>query len=397
MSKNTSEPLPPKEGIEFEALPWNLNLPSEINYIHMTTTSEWSKDHYDPSADTGSLFESVFKYSDRTLPLTPATTSLNYGTTIWEGLKCFRMKDGTPVVFRPDRNFERFSNGAKQMCLPPPSRELFLRGVQHAVQQNSHVIPPYGEGMKLYVRPMMMGSGQQLGLYPSPEFSLLFYVSPTGNYFKNATGGLNLHLETKRSRAARGGVGNVKCSGNYAVALKPYMDAKKQGFHDNLFLELETYASSGSLESAILQEMSAANVFFVLKTGEIVTPSLDRGTILPGVTRDSVITLIQEFGDDLKEAMEKSTGQTNISVSSRDVTVGELKNASEAFCTGTAAEVVPIARLATGEGENTFEVNFPHGKNLPGGPITQTLLKLLREVSDENRSGKRVLCRSKAC
>ena len=107
------------------------------------------------------------------------------------------------------------------------------------------------------------------------------------------------------------------------------MDAKKQGFHDNLFLELETYASSGSLENAILQEMSAANVFFVLKTGEIVTPSLDRGTILPGVTRDSVITLIQEFSDDLKDAMQKSTGQTNVTVSSRDVTVGELKNASE--------------------------------------------------------------------
>ena len=134
-------------------------------------------------------------------------------------------------------------------------------------------------------------------------------------------------METKRSRAARGGVGNVKCSGNYAVALKPLMEAKKQGFHDNLFLELETY--SEDLDSAILQEMSAANVFFVLKTGEIVTPSLDRGTILPGVTRDSVITLVKEFTDDLKEAMEQSTGQSNITISSRDVTVGELRGASE--------------------------------------------------------------------
>jgi branched-chain amino acid aminotransferase len=123
-------------------------------------------------------------------------------------------------------------------------------------------------------------------------------------------------------------VGNVKCSGNYAVALKPLMDAKKQGFHDNLFLELETY-DNGSLQSAILQEMSAANVFFVLKTGEIVTPSLERGTILPGVTRESVIALVEEFSDDLKEAMEKSTGQTNVSVSSRDVSVGELVNATE--------------------------------------------------------------------
>ncbi len=136
-------------------------------------------------------------------------------------------------------------------------------------------------------------------------------------------------METKRSRAARGGVGNVKCSGNYAVALKPLMDAKKQGFHDNLFLELETYASNGSLDKAILQEMSAANVFFVLKTGEVVTPSLDRATILPGVTRESVITLIEDFKDELKAAMKASTGQENIFVCERDLTVGELQDATE--------------------------------------------------------------------
>lgn len=373
------QPHAPKEGIEFESLPWNLNLPHENHYIHLTTSDKWTTEHYNPLTDSGKLFESVHKYSERHLPLSPSCTSLNYGTTIWEGLKCYRKKDGSPVVFRPDRNYHRLSGGAEQMCIPKPSRELFLRGVQHALQENSHVIPPYGEGMKLYVRPMLLGSGQQLGLYPSPEFSLLFFVSPTGNYFKNATEGLNIHLETRRARAARGGVGNVKCSGNYALALKPLMDAKKQNFHDNLFLELETYKSK-SLESAVLQEMSAANVFFVLKTGEIITPSLDRGTILPGVTRDSVITLIETFADDLKEAMIESTGQSNISISSRDVTAGELHNATEAFATGTAAELVPIARLATGTDEEPFEVAFPHGKKLPGGPITSALLKILREV-----------------
>lgn len=174
-----SKPLPPKEGVEFDSLPWNMNLPEESSYVHLTTTGEWSSEHYDASSDSGSLFDSVYKYSETSLPIYPSTTSLNYGTTIWEGLKCFRKKDGTPVVFRPDRNFERFARGAEQMCLPKPSRELFLRGVQHAVQENSHLIPPYGEGMKLYVRPMLLGSGQQLGLYPSPQFSLLFYVSPT--------------------------------------------------------------------------------------------------------------------------------------------------------------------------------------------------------------------------
>lgn len=380
---------PAKEGIEFDSLPWNLNHPEEHSYVHVTTTSgEWSKEHYDPSDDSGKIFDSVYKYDETNLPLSPACCSLNYGTTIWEGLKCYRDKDGKAIVFRPDRNFHRFSNGAEQMSLPPPSRELFMRGIQLALQQNSHIIPPHGEGMKLYVRPMLMGSGQQLGLYPSSQFSLLFYVSPTGNYFKSATGGLNLHLETRRCRAARGGVGNVKCSGNYAVALKPLMDAKKQGFHDNLFLELETYKENGSLDSAILQEMSAANIFFVLKTGEIVTPSLDRGTILPGVTRDSVITIVQDFADDLKEAMIKSTGQdANITVSSRDVTVGELKNASEAFCTGTAAEVVPIARLATGTDEEEFEAVFDHGQT-EAGPITSAVLKMLREIMVGTRFSK---------
>jgi branched-chain amino acid aminotransferase len=175
---STPTPLPPKEGIEFESLPWNLNLPDEHSYIHLTTESgEWTIEHYDPATDTGLLFDSVKNFSEQSLPF--STPSLNYGTTIWEGLKCFRDKDGKTIVFRPDRNFHRFANGAEQMCLPKPSRELFLRGVQHVVQQNSHLIPPCGEGMKLYIRPMLLGSGQQLGLYPSPQFSLLFYVSPT--------------------------------------------------------------------------------------------------------------------------------------------------------------------------------------------------------------------------
>jgi branched-chain amino acid aminotransferase len=163
MTSKISHAQNPKDGIDFISLPWNLNHPEEHLYIHLTTTTgEWTKEHYDPSNDSGKLFDSVYKYDKTPLPLFPSTTSLNYGTTIWEGLKCYRNKDGKPIVFRPDRNFERFSNGAAQMCLPTPSRELFLRGIQHVLQQNSHIIPPHGEGMKLYVRPMLLGSGQQL-------------------------------------------------------------------------------------------------------------------------------------------------------------------------------------------------------------------------------------------
>lgn len=197
-------------------------------------------------------------------------------------------------------------------------------------------------------------------------------------------------METNRSRASRGGTGSTKCAGNYGIALRPLLDAKKQGFNDNLFLELETYNAkeNKSLESAVIQEMSAANVFFIMKSGEIVTPSLDRGTILPGVTRDSVLNIIHKFADELTSAMVESTGNAAAVVKavSRDLTVGEIKNATECFCTGTAAEICPIRRIATGEGEEPFVQEMAYGATLPGGPVTSALLTMLRQVMKGERT-----------
>lgn len=370
---------PPLEGIDFSSLPWNLNLPAEHSYVLIKTKDVWTTEHYDPKAETGSLLSSVYSYEKDFIAIHPANTSLNYGTTVWEGLKCYRQSDDRVVVFRADRNFERMKAGAAELCLPMPDKNTFMRAIQLAIQSNKHLIPPMGQGMKLYIRPMLFGTGQQLGLYPSPEFTFLVYVSPTGNYFKGVTAGLNLHLETRRARAARGGLGATKCSGNYAVALRPLMECKKQGFMDNIFLELETY-KEGKLGQAVVQEMTAANVFLVLKTGEIVTPSLDRNTILPGITRESVLELISLYAGELSQAMKESTGQTKVMASSRDISVNEFRDATEAFCTGTAAELVPIAKLATGDGEEPFEVIFPKGQLLPGGPVTTALLQLLREA-----------------
>lgn len=171
----------PAQSIDFASLPWNLNLPDEHVYLHLKTDSEWTEDHLKL------LEDNVFSYADKKLSFFPATTSLNYGTTIWEGLKAYRTTDEKAAVFRADQNYERMKNGAFEMGLPMPSKELFMRAIQIVVQRNSHLIPPSGEGMKLYVRPMLLGTGQQLGLYPSPQFSFLVYVSPTGNYFKSAT------------------------------------------------------------------------------------------------------------------------------------------------------------------------------------------------------------------
>jgi branched-chain amino acid aminotransferase len=370
---------PPLAQVDFSSLPWDLNLPSENYYILIKTTNVWTTEHYDLQTDSGSLLTSIYSYENHPLDFHPATTSLNYGTIVWEGLKCYRRSDDQAVVFRADRNYERMKKGAEEMCLPMPDKATFMRAIQLVVQENKALIPPMGEGMKLYVRPMLLGTGQQLGLYPSPEFTFLVYVSPTGNYFKGTGAGLNLHVETRRARAARGGLGAIKCSSNYAITMKPLVDCKKQGFMDNLFLEMETY-KVGELEQAKVQELSAANVFLVLKTGEIVTPSLDRGTILPGVTRETVLHLITLYSEELAHTMEESTGQRNVTASSRDISLGDFKNAMEVFCTGTAAELVPVARLATGDGEEEFEVVFPCGQTLPGGPITTALIKLLHQA-----------------
>ena len=166
-------------------------------------------------------------------------------------------------------------------------------------------------------------------------------------------------------------------------------DAKKLGFDDNLYLELDTYHNS-SLKEAVLQELSAANIFLVLKTGEIVTPSLDRGTILPGVTRDSILELAKAYKDELEPIFAKSVGNdtthVKVTVSERDVLVKDLSDAVEVFITGTAAEVVPVQSVATsGNDDESFSVAFPHGKSEPG-PVTAKLLDMLREVLAETRS-----------
>jgi branched-chain amino acid aminotransferase len=352
------------------------------------------------------------KYGD--LPgMVPATTSLNYGTTVWEGIKAFRTSKNRCVVFRPERNCARMQNGAQNMLLPIPSYELFMRGVQTAVQANAELIPPYGEGMKLYIRPILIGSGQQLGLSPSAEFSLVFYTAPTGNYFKGASSGLKLNIEKHHARAARGGFGHVKCAGNYGVTLLPLFKAKDAGFSDNIYLELESYQKnlenplcarepSFALRNSVIQEMSAANVFLVQKKhGRIMTPALDRKTILPGVTRDSVIAVVKEYGAEIAAAMGLPADQ-KLEIVETSVHVKDFEDASEAFATGTAAELVAIASVGeyfsaeevaeqrkkgTEGTQKPYGVNLEHGET-SNGPATAKILEILREIMLEKREDK---------
>ncbi|GAB2283060.1 Branched-chain-amino-acid aminotransferase, mitochondrial [Dionaea muscipula] len=253
------------------------------------------------------------------IELSPSAGVLNYGQGLFEGLKAYRKQDGKILLFRPGENGLRLRMGAERMCMPAPSVEQFVDAVKETVLANECWIPPPGKG-SLYIRPLLMGSGSVLGIAPAPEYTFLIYVSPVGNYFKEGMSPINLVIETTVHRASPGGTGGVKSIGNYAAVLKAQTAAKAKGYTDVLYLDC--------VHKKYLEEVSSCNVFIV-KGNVIATPEI-KGTILPGITRKSIIDVARSQGFEVEE---------------RHVTVDELLNADEVFCTGTAVVVSPVGSI----------------------------------------------------
>lgn len=253
------------------------------------------------------------------IEINPAAGVLNYGQALFEGLKAYRTEDGNILLFRPEENGTRMINGAERMCMPAPSVDQFVQAVKATVLANERWIPPPGKG-SLYIRPLLMGSGSVLGLAPAPEYTFLIYVSPVGNYFKEGLSPINLLVETEIHRATPGGTGGVKTIGNYAAVLKAQGAAKAKGYSDVLYLD--------SVEKKYLEEVSSCNIFIV-KGNTISTPDI-KGTILPGITRKSIIDVARDQGFQVFE---------------KPVTVDALLDADEVFCTGTAVVVSPVGSI----------------------------------------------------
>ncbi|KAL3341362.1 hypothetical protein AABB24_025757 [Solanum stoloniferum] len=253
------------------------------------------------------------------IELSPASGILNYGQGLFEGLKAYKRHDGNILLFRPEENALRMKMGAERICMPSPSVEQFVEAVKATVLANERWIPPPDKG-SLYIRPLLMGSGAILGVAPAPEYTFLIYVSPVGNYFKEGMAPINLVIETEMHRATPGGTGGVKTIGNYAAVLKAQSVAKAKGFSDVLYLD--------SVNKRYLEEVSSCNVFIV-KGNLIATPAI-KGTILPGITRKSIIDVALSQGFQVEE---------------RQVSVDELLGADEVFCTGTAVVVSPVGSI----------------------------------------------------
>lgn len=259
------------------------------------------------------------------LQIDPASPVLHYGQEIFEGLKVYRREDGGIQMFRPMENALRMNRSAERLCMPTLDPEFQVKAMKKLVRIEKDWIPT-SDGTSLYLRPMMIAGGAELGVHPAKEFLYIIICSPCGSYYKNGIQPLRIHIEEHYVRAVKGGIGAAKTGGNYASSLKATFDAAARGFDQVLWLD--------GRENKYVEEVGAMNMMFVID-GKIVTAPLE-GSILAGVTRKSILQLAQDMGYETEE---------------RRISVQELFDAhargtlTEAFGTGTAAVISPVGEM----------------------------------------------------
>jgi len=273
------------------------------------------------------------------MEMTPAMCTLHYGQTIFEGLKAYRDFNNEGFnIFRPEMNAVRLNNSAKQLCIPEFPEDKFIEAVKGLVIKDKEWIPQnYGES--LYIRPIVFGDGDFLGVHSSETFKLIIMTSPVGSYYATGLKPVRILVSEKYVRATRGGLGTAKTAANYAASLYAGREAKKQGFSQVLWLD--------GIERKYVDEVGAMNIFFVIND-VLVTPTLEQGSILAGVTRDTVIKLATQWGMKIEER------RIEISEVFDRHLKGELK---EVFGTGTAAIISPVGFLKLKEQEITINNN----------------------------------------
>ena len=284
--------------------------------------------------------------------LDPAAAVLHYAPEIFEGLKAYKRDDGGVNLFRPDANARRFRNSAERMAMVPLPETLFIEAVEQIIHIDRAWIPG-GEG-SLYLRPFMIASEVFLGVKPSAGYLFAVIASPVGSYFKGGPAPVSIWVSQNYTRAAIGGTGAVKCGGNYAASLRAQAEAIDHGCDQVVFLD--------AIERRYVEELGGMNVFFVFDDGSLLTPPL--GTILPGITRDSIIALARDAGTRVREELY------TIDEWRADAASGKLK---EAFACGTAAVISPIGKVRSTSGD--FVINGGEA-----GPVAMSLRKKLVDI-----------------
>ena len=274
------------------------------------------------------------------ISLDPAAAVLHYAQEIFEGMKAYRQEDGGIALFRPEANARRFNQSADRMAMPHLPEELFLESIRRLLSVDKDWFPTV-EGGSLYLRPFMFASEAFLGVRPAKQYKYLLIASPAGNYFKSGAPAVKIWVSRDYVRAAPGGTGAAKTGGNYAASLVPQAEAIEMGCDQVVFLD--------AAERKWVEELGGMNLFFVFDDGSVVTPPLS-GTILPGITRDSLIQLLREEGLEVREE------PYSIDQWRDDANSGRLL---ETMACGTAAVVTPVGTVAGRDGEFTIGSGGP--------------------------------------
>ena len=319
-----------KVNIDWDNLGFNY-IKTDFRYISTWKNGSW---------DEGHLTE------DNMLSISEASCALHYGQQCFEGLKAYRTKNGDIQLFRPNRNASRLNDSLNKLLMPEISEEKFIDACMQVVKANEHYVPPYGTGGTLYLRPFVIGVGDNIGVKPAPEYIFCVFCLPVGAYFKGGMTPCNFMI-ADYDRAAPHGTGGQKVGGNYAASMQPHKIAADRGFADCIYLDPAT--------RTYIEEVGAANFFGITKNNEFVTPKSP--SVLPSITKYSLMEIAEKY--------------LNMSVYERKVPIDSLDEFKEAGACGTAAVITPIGGIEYKEKLHVFY------SETEVGPITKELYRIL--------------------
>ena len=325
--------------IEKKDLDW-----SHLTFDYQPTDYSYVCNYKDGAWDEGGLT------TDHTVTLSECAGILHYCQEVFEGLKAYATKDGDIVCFRPDLNAARMHDSTERLVMPPFPQDKFVEAVKQVVKANAAWVPPFGSGATLYVRPMMFATGEVIGVKPAPAYQFRILVTPVGPYFGGAPAKICV---SDYDRAAPHGTGNIKAGLNYAMSLYPYMLAHENGYAENMYLD--------SQSRTYVEETGGANILFAKADGTLVVPQSHTDSILPSITRRSLVQLAKE--------------QLGMTVEERPVKFEEVPEFVECGLCGTAAVISAVGEVH--HGDETIVFKNGHDEM---GPIMTKLRETLTGI-----------------
>ncbi|SUB88027.1 Branched-chain-amino-acid aminotransferase [Porphyromonas macacae] len=288
--------------------------------------------------------------SETSINIPMAATCLHYGQEAFEGMKAFRGKDGKIRIFRPEENATRLQSSSRGIMMPELPTDLFINAVKRVIELNEEFVPPYGTGASLYIRPLLLGLSQQVGVKPAAEYLFMIFVTPVGPYFKEGFKPTPMAIMRGYDRAAPLGTGTIKVGGNYAASLKAGVLAHEKGYSAVIFLDAK--------HKEYIDECGPAN-FFGIKNNTYITPKST--SILPSITNKSLMQIAEDMG---------------MKVERREIHVDELSTFEEAGACGTAAVISPIERIDDLDEHKSYIIS----KDGKAGPTCEKLYNKLRAI-----------------